>query len=422
MNDPKITIDILKSKNLFISLEGEYFLGETQRCLSGDWNLYLKDDRIYLEDDKEIIIVDKQTELSPRMWGDSFFVVKEKGVAVEEKYYYRGAVNIDIENDNIEVQNIVDVDFFISSILDRRFAANDQFEFLKAMVIVYRSYMVKYINELNTTSFIKEKTSQELLLYLNNFISPKPEQLEFKYKGISIEGNEILRKAVEDTKGDVLFYNSQIVALPYTFCCGGIPESIYYHGNKGFNEHLNTLKDTETRDNVGSLNKEEVQSWIYHPEDFYCKTQDPEVIDKMISDDIGDRNKLFRWRVEVELSKLADILKNKFNYNIVELKDFIIEERNDRGTVQKVNLINDQEEIEISEQNLMLFAAYLKLPSLAFISKLITNENKVVFVGAGKGHRAGLCMVGAMAMSKAGKNMNDIINHYYSDVYIAKQY
>ncbi len=422
MNDPKLTIDILKSKNLFISLEGEYFLGETQRCLSGDWNLYLKDDRIYLEDDKEIIIVDKQTELSPRMWGDSFFVVKEKGVAVEEKYYYRGAVYIDIENDTIEVQNIVDVDFFISSILDRRFATNDQFEFLKAMVIVYRSYMVKYINELNTTSFIKEKTSQELLLYLNNFISPKPEQLEFKYKGISIEGNEILRKAVEDTKGDVLFYNSQIVALPYTFCCGGIPESIYYRGNQGFNEHLNNLKDAERRDNVGSLTNEEVQSWIYHPEDFYCKTQDLEVIDKMISEDIGDRNRLFRWRVEVELSEITEILKNKFNYGIDGLKDFIIEERNDRGTVQKVNLINDQEEIVISEQNLMLFAAYLKLPSLAFISKLITNENKVVFVGAGKGHRAGLCMVGAMAMSKAGKNMNDIINHYYSDVYIAKQY
>ncbi len=422
MNNPKLTIDILKGKNIFISLEGEYYLGETQRCLRGDWNLYIKDNRIYLEDDKEIIIVDNKSLLSPRNWADSFFVVKEKGVVVEEKYYYRGAVRVDLMDDELLIQNRVDVDFFISSILDRQFADNDHLEFLKAMAIVYRSYLLKYIHELNTTSFIQEKNPQEFLLYVNNFVSPNPERLEFKYKGISIEGNEILRKAVNETKGEVLFHNSQIVSLPHTFCCGGIPENSYYRGEKQFNEYLNNLKDKDGHDTISSLNKEDVQSWIYHPEDFYCNTRNPEIIDKIFSGEIGDKNNYFRWRVEVKLSLLVEILKTKFDFNVCDINEFIVKDRSVRGSVNTVEVNNGQNKIVISEKELMLLAAYLKLPSLTFISRIISDEGKIAFAGAGKGHRAGLCMVGAMAMAKEGKTVNDIINHYYANIYISKQY
>ncbi len=426
MNNPKLVIDILKCEQLFISLEGEYFLGETQRCLSGDWNMYLKNNVIYLEDDKEIIIIDDKTEFSPRMWDDSFFIVKEKGAVVSEKYYYRGAIEFSIKNDKIVVFNIVDVDFFISSILDRRFAKNDQIEFLKAMVLLYRSYFVKYVNELNEASFIKEDSTRELLLHVNNLISPSPHQLQFKYKGISIEGNEVLRKAVEDTKGDVLFHNSQIVSLPYTFCCGGIPEAYFMRGAEECKDNLNDLKDDGNNEKIVSMSENEIETWIYHPEESYCKTKHPDILEKMISEDIGDLNELYRWRVVVSMSSLIEVLNEKFNFNVIEVKGLTISERSERGSVKTLSIITEKDIIELSDYDLMYLAALLGLPSLTFIYRINkkdqSEQGDIQFSGAGKGHRAGLCMLGAMKMAEEGELVFDIINHYYSDVYIAKQY
>ena len=54
--------------------------------------------------------------------------------------------------------------------------------------------------------------------------------------------------------------------------------------------------------------------------------------------------------------------------------------------------------------------------------KIIRGKKVFNFNGAGRGHRAGVCMLGAMALSEQGKTMQDIVHHYYKDIYIAKQY
>ena len=112
MNLPNLIIDILHSENAFISLDGKYFFGETQRRLSGDWSMYVKDDKIYLENDKEIIIADDHTIFSPQEWSDSYFIIKESGSVVSEKNYFKGAIEVALSDGEIVVSNRVDVDFF----------------------------------------------------------------------------------------------------------------------------------------------------------------------------------------------------------------------------------------------------------------------------------------------------------------------
>ena len=74
---------------LLFLLDGKiFFLVKLNGRLSGDWSMYVKDDKIYLENDKEIIIADDHTIFSPQEWSDSYFIIKESGsVVFREKLF-----------------------------------------------------------------------------------------------------------------------------------------------------------------------------------------------------------------------------------------------------------------------------------------------------------------------------------------------
>ncbi len=426
MNLPNLIIDILHSENAFISLDGKYFFGETQRRLSGDWSMYVKDDKIYLENDKEIIIADDHTIFSPQEWSDSYFIIKESGSVVSEKNYFKGAIEVALSDGEIVVSNRVDVDFFVSSLMDKHFAHNKELEFLKVMAIVYRSYFLKYNKELNETSLIKDGKLGEQLLFVKNLISPNPQQLKFLYKGISLVGNELSRQAVEETKGLALFCNSQIVALPYTYCCGGITESGFYRGNDILSNNLNSRMDYSVEKEILFSSENEVKEWIYKPADSYCGTKNEGVLNTLISEYIGDRKQLFRWNQRVEEQTLIEVLQSILNKNISEVTEILIKERSDVGTIIKLEIQSAGEKLVLEKYDLLYFASLLDLPSLTFLISESSKDNKgkkvFNFNGAGRGHRAGVCMLGAMALSEQGKTMQDIVHHYYKDIYIAKQY
>ncbi len=426
MNNPRLVIDILHSETAFISLDGKYFFGESQRTLSGDWTMYIKDSKIFLENDKEIVIADKETTFTPMQWSDSYFIIKEKGAVVSEKKYFKGAIEVALQDDKIIVSNRVDVDFFISSIMDWSFKNNNQLEFLKVMAIVFRSYFIKYIDELNITSFIQPKPLGEQLLFVKNFISPNPKQLQFHYKGISLHGNDVSRKAIEETKGIVMYCNSQVVALPYTYCCGGVTETGFYRGDQIISENLNSKIDSEKDERGEMLSENVVKEWIYKPEDSYCRTQKKDLLQGLASDALGNIHSLFRWNNVVKEEAVVGILNKQFNEDIKGVRSINIIDRTEKGSVKKIVIEGELKNIELAGYDLMHFATFLDLPSLAFIvegSMKDSKNNKVfTFNGAGKGHRAGVCMLGAMALSQEGKTMKEIIHHYYKDIYIAKQY
>ena len=56
--------------------------------------------------------------------------------------------------------------------------------------------------------------------------------------------------------------------------------------------------------------------------------------------------------------------------------------------------------------------------------KLLVKNDKVevIFDGHGFGHGLGMSQYGAKAMADAGKNYEDILHHYYTDIEIIKWY
>ncbi|MCW3804788.1 SpoIID/LytB domain-containing protein [Plebeiibacterium marinum] len=426
MNNPTLKLDILYSKSVMVSLEGFYFIGDSQRCLSGDWLVRADQKNIVIENDDEIIVVDNNVLFAPLDWEESFFIMKEEGGEHAAKNYYKGAIHVSLKEGKVKVENEVDIDFFISSVLDRRYADNNQLEFLKVQVVLLRSYLLKFNKEINAVGLLEPKADNDVLLHNKNYIEPTPEQLHFVYTGCSLNSNKLVQSAVEQTKGMAVFHNSKVVVLPISLCCGGVTGVEYYLGEDKIGDYLKNRRDTAEDKSLDLQNDDDFYNWLYSTDNCFCNEKRSDVLSKLVSVDIGNRDELYRWNKVVSKKDIGAAIARIDEGRWESIDSISIKERSVDGNIKQLEIFGEDKSTVLQKKELMLFSALLDLPTTAFVVKSLENNESVgdgfTFNGIGKGHRAGLCLLGTMVMSEKGYRMEEIIAHYFKDVYISKQY
>ena len=71
----------------------------------------------------------------------------------------------------------------------------------------------------------------------------------------------------------------------------------------------------------------------------------------------------------------------------------------------------------------ILHPKFLYSSAFTIETNLHTNSiEHITLKGAGWGHGVGLCQIGALGMSLAGKNTNEILHHYYKQTQIKDIY
>jgi len=108
---------------------------------------------------------------------------------------YRGAFTVKESAKGVEVDNILDIENFLKGCSPEILKYSPPLEAMKAQAVVMRTLALK-----------KE---------------PPLEAKEFYYSGVSGE-HPLFSKAVEITKGQVLFFDNDLAYTPYTLSCGGI--------------------------------------------------------------------------------------------------------------------------------------------------------------------------------------------------------
>ncbi len=232
-------------------------------------------------------------------------------------------------------------------------------EALKAQAVCARSYVIRKMNQ------NKEK-EYDVVDTISNQVYQDEEELKTKWKDKFEENYQKLQKIVNETIGEYLTYDGEVIETFFFSTSNGYTEN----SEEVFSKALPYLRSVES-------------SWDEEVSPVFNSTAQMSLTD-------------FYTKLELPYSK-------NLNYEIIE--------KTEAGSIKKIKINNKEFKGTEVRTKLGIRSTYFELEVVG------TN---IVIKTKGYGHGVGMSQYGALAMAKKGYNYKDILKYYYQGVEISK--
>jgi len=229
------------------------------------------------------------------------------------------------------------------------------------------------------------------------------------YKGASNEWEKTTR-AVDETRGEVLYFKGKITSPLYHSNCGGHTQSSKDLKGWGDVEYLTGVVDA-SKQVVFPTSPLDLEKWIKSQPSAYCSTP-------------ASGNKAeFRWFRVIPINLLQDKINR--HKKIGSIKSIIILKRNPSGHVHSVMVSGTQDTLLIEKEHEIrrLLGLGPLRSNLFWIETKLTGTGvpqEFTIYGGGWGHGVGMCQSGAGGMARQGASYHEILKHYYKNTSIKK--
>jgi SpoIID/LytB domain protein len=231
------------------------------------------------------------------------------------------------------------------------------------------------------------------------------------YGGVGKEKSSTT-KAVEETRGVVMFRGDILAEVFYSSNSGGFTENNENVWKMEPLPHLRGKPDSPQgvapewyKDGIS---EEELEAFLASKTKAYSQW----------------KPNLYRWTRDATAKQAREWLR-KNREDSGPIQDVRILSRGVSGRVIRLEVVGQSATVMV-ERELNIRRLFGGLRSGLFIMSMKRgadgNVNKFSFRGGGFGHGVGMCQTGAMGMAKEGFSHNDILQHYYSGITIEKLY
>ena len=243
------------------------------------------------------------------------------------------------------------------------------------------------------------------------------------YSGLSKQTKET-SKAVNETRGIVLYQNGNVCNAVYSAVCGGHGEDNQHAWGGEARDYLQGGFDgPSSLKRFGSLkNEQHVQKWIDANPPAYCNFNI-----RKTPEGLSYTKRYFRWQVKISQEDLKKSLRKRLGINLGNILELKPVSRGSSGRITKLKVIGTKgEEIINTELNIRKGLSESTLWSSCFYVKITRRKgnipNTFILKGAGFGHGVGMCQTGAAQMALKGKRFDTILKHYYHKIQIQRLY
>lgn len=310
-----------------------------------------------------------------------------------EKLEYGGELEIFVDNSgSLTAVNIIDLEDYLSSVNSSEMRNDNNIEMLKAQTVAARSTVLATMGKHHFDEGFDLCSDDHCQCY----------QGIGKMSDLSVE-------VAKATEGEVLVFDDKIADARYSKICGGITERYSSCWEDMDFPYLASFYDNNDSEAVTEVPGEVIiQDLIKNRDlDCFCNTYK-----YSLPESLTFCKDLFRWEERISADETADNLKTKFGIDIGKVEDMKILRRGYSGRVVELELTGNSGKCIISKElNIRRLLSKTHLPSSAFLIE--RNESGFVFTGAGWGHGAGMCQIGAQIMGEKGYSYKDILKHYY---------
>ncbi|MDD2400879.1 MAG: SpoIID/LytB domain-containing protein [Clostridia bacterium] len=123
------------------------------------------------------------------------------------------------------------------------------------------------------------------------------------------------------------------------------------------------------------------------------------------------------WRAEFPLNVVKESLKKIMGKEVGKIDSVKITKKGESGRVMSVKI----GDVTVSGPALRLALGSEKMRS-ALLTKMEVDGEKLIVEGKGYGHGVGMSQWGAKALAEQGKSPKEIINYFFKDIQIVKEW
>lgn len=205
----------------------------------------------------------------------------------------------------------------------------------------------------------------------------------------------VVTQALEETRGEVITKDGQIITAVFSSNCGGWTENndTVWSGPPDA-----ALRGTTDLRNVGSGDPRSIERWVSTRPAANCSGDD----------------RYFRWRRSYTKAELSALI-NKY-YGVGSVNNIELGERGPSGRLKWVRVTGSKGAATI-QKDLPIRQAFGGIPSAMFIIERgagSASSPDFTLIGGGRGHGVGMCQHGARGMALQGMKHSQIVAHYYN--------
>ena len=264
---------------------------------------------------------------------------------------YRGTVEIRRKrNGLLLVVNELDIEDYLKGVIAAEVPSDWEMEALKAQAVASRTYAVYQKRN-------RGKSPYHILDTVESQV----------YLGMRGERRRAVQ-AVEETRGEVVLYDGEVIAAFYHASCGGRTEDA---------------------------------SVLWGVDEPYLKGVDC---------DCQQISTYGLWEKRFTVAAVLSALRRE-GYRLGEIRSIESGAITPGGRVKDVLFRSPRGATSVPAERIRATLGYARVPSIFFEPELI--ESEVVFSGRGLGHGVGLCQWGSREMAQRGLDYRTILEHYY---------
>ena len=314
---------------------------------------------------------------------------------------FAGSLRFIVEGDRVTAINSIGVEDYLLSVISSEMKSSATLEFLKAHAVISRSWVMSQLEHR------KHPASEPIInddTYITWFDHDDHKNFDVcaddhcqRYQGLSMAVGETVRKAIDETWGQVLTSDGEICDARFSKCCGGVMETFSTCWEDRDYPYLQAIPDTPGE-----------QPGL----DPFCHTDDDAVLSQVLNDYDLETKDFYEWEVRYTREEVSELIKRRSGIDFGLIRDLVPLERGGSGRLYTLRVEGEKRTMTIGKELIIrrwLSESHLK--SSAF--EVHWEGDTVVLKGRGWGHGVGLCQIGAAVMAYRGYTYDQILAHYY---------
>lgn len=431
MNEPTIRVGIMSAERITAMLHGDYVIDGSDDRINGDVSAQYADGGILFNGVRYSVL-----RLTPVSESECFFTLCDVTIGVEfhwqrkEAQSFKGGIEFYAADGTVTVINNINAEEYLKSVISSEMNAHASLELLKAHAVISRSWLIAQISKKGTDAKNGGKgmraDGNEIVKWYDrddhDLFDVCADDHCQRYQGITKAYIPTVKRAVEETRGEVLVSDGEICDARFSKCCGGATEEFGYCWEDKDVEYLKGVRDSADEAPLPDLTTEcEAEKWIAAEPEAFCNTSDGEILRQILNDFDMETNDFYRWQVRYSQQELSDIVRERSGIDFGTIESLTPLERGVSGRISRLRIDGSKRSMIIGKElEIRKTLSQSHLYSSAFTVK--RENGDFVIYGAGWGHGVGLCQIGAAVMGSKGYGYREILAHYYKGARVEAAY
>jgi stage II sporulation protein D len=427
----------IKFNSGFHNINGQYLSAGAYRVLAVDQNIIISSSSGDKTEGLEFLLSPAEKK--------TFFQISDVIIGVgfhweqKEKQRFGGKLKLITEKGKVRAINIIPIEEYLKSVISSEMSASCSHALLQAHAVISRSWLLAQIEKTKSLKSSGEKylTSFETTEEISRWYD-REDHSTFdvcaddhcqRYQGLTKIHSDHALKAVNETFGEVLMFEEKICDTRFSKCCGGISENFENVWEAVRHPYITKVVDSERGDTtcVDLRQEEEAEMWIRNHPHAFCNTTDHSVLKQILPGYDQSTTDFYRWKVEYSQSELSALIRKRSGIDFGDIIKLEPVQRGHSGRLIRLRITGTKRTLVVGKElEIRKWLSESHLYSSAFVIDHLDMEDQIPakfqLTGAGWGHGAGLCQIGAAVMGEKGYSYREILNHYFQNAKLKKLY